>query len=195
MSQEEVRAILRKFQFEDIQMASRQATHWLSDHLTQIGPISRVNVLSEGVSPYSIIPGRMYFYSYDPKTKSTIPFYDMFPVTIAMQPAKGGFIGLNLHYLRPYNRAVFLNFLIDSADRINWYQTGMAKMLFDYTNIKKNAGMAKHLRGAIKRYYFRNFMSETVLVEPKDWKVIPFLPIDRFVNATREEVYRWASKQ
>jgi hypothetical protein len=194
MSQEEVRAILRKFQFEDIDMASRAATHWLSDHLTQIGPINRPNILSEGESPYSIRPGNMYFFSYNPLTKSKLPFYDMFPVAIAMQKAPGGFIGLNLHYLRFYNRAVFLNFLIDSADRSNWYETDIARLLLDYTNMQRTASMAKHIKGAIKRYYFRQFLSQAVMVQPKDWKVVPFLPLDRFVKATREEVFRWASQ-
>lgn len=195
MSQEEVRAILRKFDFEDMNMASREATHWLSEHLSQIGPISRPNILSVGQSAYSIRPGNMYFYSYSPKTKNSMPFYDMFPLTIAMQLTPGGFIGLNLHYLRFYNRAVFLNFLIDFADRNDWFENSLAIFLLNYTQIKNNSTMSKHLRGAIKRYYFKNFLSDTVRVEPKDWKVVPFLPIDRFVKATREEVFRWASQR
>jgi len=88
-----------------------------------------------------------------------------------------------------------LNFLIDFADRNDWFENSLAKFLLDYTHIKNNANMAKHLRGAIKRYYFRNFLSDAVKVEPKDWKVVPFLPIDRFVKATREEVFRWASQR
>ena len=194
MSKEELNAILRKFQFEDMEMASRAATHWLSDNLSQIGPMSRANMFAEGISPYSIRGGNMYFYSYEPKTKMEIPFYDMFPVTVAMQPVKGGFIGLNLHYLNFYNRAVFLNYLIDFADSINWHELSMSKMLFEYTNIKKSENSAKHLRGSIKRYYFRNFQSPALRVESKDWKVIPFLPIDRFVKLTRQEVFTFVSK-
>ena len=191
MSQEEVGAILRKFNFENIDIATRTATHWLGEHLNSVGPISRTSILRDTKSASSITPGNMYFFSYNPKTKDILPFYDMFPLAIALKPTPGGFLGLNLHYLRYYHRAVFLNLLLTFADRSNWYETKTAKFLLEYTALKNN----KYLHGTIKRYYFKQFISGAVRVLPKDWKVVPFLPIDRFMKASREEVFKWASSQ
>ena len=39
--------------------------------------------------------GGMFMYFYDPKHN------DRFPLTIPVEPAKGGFRGINLHYLPP----------------------------------------------------------------------------------------------
>ena len=57
--------------------------------------------------------GNMYMYFYDPKHKETLPYYDRFPLTIVVEPAKGGFRGINLHYLPNALRAKFLDGLMD----------------------------------------------------------------------------------
>ena len=36
---------------------------------------------------------------YDPKTKAKLPFYDTFPLVLPIDTFRGGFIGLNFHYL------------------------------------------------------------------------------------------------
>ena len=45
--------------------------------------------------------GRMSMFFYDPKFKQRLPYYDTFPLLLPLEPMKGGFIGLNFHYL-PY---------------------------------------------------------------------------------------------
>ena len=45
--------------------------------------------------------GMMYCYSYDPKHKKKLEYYDEFPLIFMVEPAKGGFIGINLHYVSP----------------------------------------------------------------------------------------------
>lgn len=198
MSREDVNEVLRLFQFENIDIATRSATHWLQEHLADVGQLRRDALLSNADSPSVIKPGNIYLFSYNPLTKTDLPFYDMFPVTLCLERRTKGFLGLNLHYLSPYNRAVFLNFLIDFADRTDWNLIQMSKILLDYNSAVKNIKSkgewaAKAFKASIKQYYFKQFLSGAVRVAPKDWKVVPFLPIDRFVKATREEVYRWAS--
>jgi hypothetical protein len=52
--------------------------------------------------------GIMNLFGYDPKHKATLPYYDTFPLIFPLEPAKGGFIGLNFHYLKPGARVAFL---------------------------------------------------------------------------------------
>ena len=62
------------------------------------------------------IIGSMQMFFYDPKHKETLPYYDRFPpLSIILKPAKGGFLGLNLHYLPPILRAQFLDALMDNV--------------------------------------------------------------------------------
>ena len=53
--------------------------------------------------------GSMYCYAYDPKHKKTLPYYDEFPLIFVVEPAPGGFIGINLHYVSPRNRIVIMD--------------------------------------------------------------------------------------
>ena len=43
--------------------------------------------------------GRLNMYFYDPKTKKKLPYYDTFPLVLPVDTFKGGFVGLNFHYL------------------------------------------------------------------------------------------------
>ena len=52
--------------------------------------------------------GRMSMFFYDPKTKARLPYYDTFPLVLPLEPMKGGFIGLNFHYLPYPARFAFL---------------------------------------------------------------------------------------
>ena len=45
--------------------------------------------------------GRLNMFFYDPKTKARLPYYDVFPLVLPLESIKGGFMGLNFHYL-PY---------------------------------------------------------------------------------------------
>ena len=60
--------------------------------------------------------GAMFMFFYDPKHKKTLPYYDSFPLIIAVGGAEGGFIGLNLHYLPIALRAKFLDGLMDTTN-------------------------------------------------------------------------------
>ena len=53
----------------------------------------------------------MFFY--DAKHRDTLPYWDAFPLVIAVGTAKGGFYGMNLHYLEIPLRAKFLDELMN----------------------------------------------------------------------------------
>ena len=56
--------------------------------------------------------GQMFTYAYDPKHADTLPYFDRFPLIFYVGPAKGGFYGINLHYLPPKARAILFDALI-----------------------------------------------------------------------------------
>ncbi len=196
MSKEEVNAIIRRFRFENLDMATREATHWLRDALSQVGPIYRDTLLTKEIVPRQISAGNMYFFGYNPKNKTNLPFYDAFPLIVALEWKKGYVLGLNLHYLRHYNRAVFLNYLLDYTNIEDWYKAPDAFMKVTYQKLKSSSGiMNKFMKACVKRYNYEQFVGSVKYVNSSDWKVIPFLPIDRFVGASREDVFKWAANQ
>ena len=88
-----------------------QSKKWFQKKVRELGTVSREKVLKDDALDKvgRTLAGNMYMYFYDPKFKETLPYYDRFPLTIMLEPAKGGFYGLNLHYLNYKPRALFLD--------------------------------------------------------------------------------------
>ena len=43
--------------------------------------------------------GRLNLFGYNPKYRKTLPYYDVFPLVLPLEPISGGFMGMNFHYL------------------------------------------------------------------------------------------------
>ena len=130
-----------------------------------------------------IIRGEMYLFRYSTPRKRE---WDMFPLVIALIHVPGGFLGLNLHYLPPEERAILFyrlqrDFTIDSAD-------GLQRIYTTYEKLKASSRY-KLYRACIKRYRYNRMRSTLTLIKPNEWKMTVFLPLHRFQNATADEVW------
>ena len=63
---------------------------------------------SEQLETRSVL-GKMYFYSYNPKWRDKLPWYDTFPLVFPIERYPDGFLGLNFHYLAPKHRAILMD--------------------------------------------------------------------------------------
>ena len=61
----------------------------------------------------NIVPGGLYMFTYSPKTREKLPYYDRFPLIFPFNTFSDGFIGLNLHYLPPAYRAKLFNAIVN----------------------------------------------------------------------------------
>ena len=127
----------------------------------------------------------MYLYRYDPKHKKKLPYYDTFPLVLPFEPTAGGFYGLNLHYLPFLLRAQLLGKLMETADD---------KTIGDDTKMRYNWSLLKsvgnEIKPCVKRYLTNHVITQYYKVNPADWKATIFLPVDNFVGATKQEVFR-----
>ena len=115
--------------------------------------------------------GIMNLFGYDPKHKATLPYYDVFPLIFPLEPAKGGFIGLNFHYLRPGARAAFLRSLANTTTdnkfdkktryRINWRNN-------------------EFMRKTAKHYLFNQVRTSFLNITAEEMAIAIFLPVARF---------------
>ena len=115
--------------------------------------------------------GIMNLFGYDPKHKEKLPYYDTFPLIFPLEPAKGGFIGLNFHYLRPGARAAFLRSLANTTTdnkfdkktryRINWRNN-------------------EFMRKTAKHYLFNQVRTSFLNITAEEMAIAIFLPVARF---------------
>lgn len=172
---------------------SQKARVWFREQLRGLtGKISRKTLLNDPGLGRVQTPkaGFMYMFVYDPKNKETLPYYDRFPLVILVEPDRAGtgFYGLNLHYIRPETRALFLDKLFDTMGSTDDVQD-KTKLRIRYELISK-AKRYREFKPCFKHYLFDHVKSRISLVKPPDWETAIFLPTEHFAKANKTKVWK-----
>jgi hypothetical protein len=134
----------------------------------------------------AIIPGNLYMYKYDPKTKETLPYYDIFPLVFPFRKTQDGFYGLNMHYL-PYDlRIRLLDRLLVFKSNSRWDET--TKIKYSWALID---GVSRYeaAKPCIKQYLSGHVRSQFRQIHSEDWATAMLLPVERFVGASKQQVW------
>jgi hypothetical protein len=173
---------------------SDKARNWFRKAVKELGTVNRNAVMKDPILDVRTKPmiGDMCMYVYDPKHKATLPYYDTFPLTIMVQPAKGGFHGLNLHYLSPVVRAEFLDQLMGLAPGKMKDTSRLLKLRY---SLLKKAATYKEFKPCFKHYLVDHVKSKIMRVPMTEWEIAVFLPVDNFKKVSRDTVWRYSRKQ
>lgn len=154
--------------------------------LTNVSP-SKVLTDDSLVTRSRPLIGRMFMFLYDPKYKETLPYYDRFPLILMVGPAKGGFYGLNLHYLPPRQRAVFFDRLTEYTNNNKFDETTRFRLSYDLLN---GTSKLRAFAPCFKHYLYAHVSSKIVEVLPNEWEIALFLPTDSFVGAKNVSIWQ-----
>ena len=130
--------------------------------------------------------GKMYFYSYNPKWKDKLPWYDTFPLVFPIEIYNDGFLGLNFHYLAPKDRAILMDQLKVFANNKKYDETTKLRLTY---NMLKGFSKIKRAKPTVHRYLNSKINSKFVLVNADEWEVALFLPVERFKKANKKQVW------
>lgn len=136
--------------------------------------------------------GKMYFYFYDPKTKETMPYYDMFPLVIPIERYNDGFLGLNLHYIHPKQRMILLDKLSETASNNTYDERTKLRINYKYLAASSKIFEAN---ACIKRYLFSQVNSRFLEITADEWDIAALLPVESFVGANTSKVYADSRKK
>ena len=110
--------------------------------------------------------GRMYFFNYDPKYKATLPYYDRFPLIFKVGQYRGGFEGINMHYL-PYRlRARLMDALYETSNNKRYDETTRLRITYD---LLKAATKYKEFKPTYKKYLNQHVRSRFVEIGATEW--------------------------
>ena len=121
--------------------------------------------------------GEMYFFQYDPKGKETLPYYDRFPLIFPINKAKGGFIGLNMHYLPPQLRAQLMDALYTLASDNKYNEDTRLELNY---KVLAEAAQFRNFKPCVKRYLTKHVRSRFIKIEASEWDIALFLPVSQF---------------
>jgi len=131
--------------------------------------------------------GEMYLYAYDAKHKATLPYWDKYPLVFPFSTAKGGFLGLNVHYLPLIYRARLMDALYDNLSDQRFDEKTKVKMSYEILN---SAAKYKYFKPCIKHYLWKNLKSRPVKIYSSEWDVALFLPLQSWQNGTQAKVWK-----
>ena len=167
---------------------ARAAGDWFREKVKQASASARMRA----VTPTQLLKrqeegsatlGKMLFYKYDPKFAKKLPYWDMYPLVFPFEKAKGGFYGLNLHYIPPRDRAVLMDELKEYATNNKYDATTRLKITYD---LLKGFGRAVP---CVKRYLGSHVQSNTVRINADEWEIAIFLPVERFQKQKKSVVW------
>jgi hypothetical protein len=173
---------------------TKESQQWFQRNVRKLGDVNRRGLLKDDALDPTTKPkvGDMMMYFYDPKHKATLPYYDKFPLTIMVQPAEGGFHGLNLHYLSPGVRARFLDELMKLGPSKVGETSRLARLRY-----KTLSGVRKYkeFEPCFRHYLMSHVKSRMVRVPMTEWQIAIFLPTEQFKKVKAESVWRYSRKQ
>lgn len=173
---------------------TQDARNWFRETAQKITRLNERQLLQQEPERLSTSPlvGQMYMFYYDPKWKEELPYYDRFPLIFPFKKIKGGFLGLNLHYLPPQFRARLMDALYNYANNTRYDES--TKLRLNYELLSKTAKL-KYFEPCLKHYLTDHIRSKFMYVYPSEWDVALFLPTERFVKATKNQVWTDSKKQ
>jgi hypothetical protein len=130
--------------------------------------------------------GSMYMFFYDAKYRKTLPYWDAFPLIIAVGPAEKGFYGMNLHYLPIPLRAKFLDELMNITNNKKYDETTKFKVSYEFLN---RAAKFKYFKPCFKHYLTAQVEGQLAYVPPPEWEIATFLPTAQF-QGNKNQVYK-----
>ena len=171
---------------------TEKSRKWFQRKIKELGKVSPKKVMKDDALHKVTKPliGDMVMYFYDPKLKAELPYYDRFPLTIMVQPAKGGFHGLNLHYLNPSVRALFLDELMKLGPSKISETTRITKLKYRLLN---GVQKYKEFKPCFKHYLMNHVDSRIVRVGMPEWEIAVFLPTQQFMKKSAQAV--WAESR
>lgn len=169
-----------------------KAREWFRNTAQEISKINERDLLRGDQARLTTQPilGSMYLFNYDPKHKDDLPYYDRFPLIFPFRKVRGGFYGINLHYLPLQLRAKLMDGLYQYANNTRYDETTKLKMNYE---LLTRASNLFYFKPCVKHYLTPHVRSKFMYIYPSEWDIALFLPTERFAKKTKAQV--WAESK
>src|SRR5210317_1664720 len=118
--------------------------------------------------------GRMSMFFYDPKTKDKLPYYDTFPLVLPIEAFRGGFLGMNFHYLPYLTRFRLLQQLQEFATGNPMNEN--TRLDVSYERVM-DISLAKK---TFKKYLWSHVRSNFLRIDSNEAALAVYLPVQQF---------------
>lgn len=142
------------------------------------------------------MPGRMFAFTYLPKTRGQLEYYDVTPliITLPQEPTiekkNDNILGINLHYVEPEIRAELLDKLLRISHKHFGEKLppkGVGYFQIEYEMLKS----IKFVQGlpCVRSYDPIRILGRPVLIPSNEWGNATALPFENFVKKRTETIW------
>ena len=126
-----------------------------------------------------ILSAKFYFFKY--LTEKPNEYYNMYPLVFSLGRVKGGFWGIDFHYIAPKRRIVLMSDLRQVSPSLVKSPIRFA------SEFRKRMSKVRKFRPAkiaFKRYNTDNIIAGKIIrIAPEDWDAAIQEPVERFINS------------
>ena len=170
---------------------TQEARDWYRETAKQFSGATQASVHAKERMTRRPIIGNMYFFNYKAKHADTLPYFDRFPLIFPVNRVKGGFYGINMHYLPLQLRAKLMDALYDVSNNKRYDESTKIKISYQ---ILKAASDMTYFKPCFKRYLTSHVKSRFIYVYPAEFDIALFLPLESFSGASKTTVWKDSKK-
>lgn len=142
--------------------------------------------------PSRLMDGQMVFFKYEPMSESFISrdtYYDKFPLVLITDVYRGGFEGVNLHFVQPDLRKFLFDAIMRGLPTVKANDEWRTRLQVDYDRLNARRQF-RFFKQCYRRYSWKGMKRRPVIVPFQLWEQMVEANISRFSGARPVTVYR-----
>lgn len=147
--------------------------------------------------PSRLIQGQMVFFKYKPVDESFISrntYYDSYPLVLVTGVYRGGFEGVNLHFVDSDYRQFLFDTIMRGLPVMKSTQEWRNRILVDYDRLNSRRPM-RYFKPAYRKYLWKGMKKRPVIIPFNMWEQMVQSNTSRFINAKPVTVFRESRKR
>jgi len=142
--------------------------------------------------PNRVVQGQLLFFKYAPVSESFLAsdkYYDKYPLVMVTEVYRGGFEGINLHFLDLKHRQFLFDSIMRNLPVVKSQEEWRNRIRIDYDRLTASKRY-KFFRPCYRRYLWKGMKKRPAVVPFELWEDMIQAELSRFIHARAPSIYR-----
>ena len=144
--------------------------------------------------PKRLLNGQLLFFKYIPTDekfleRKTKNYYDIFPLIFVTETHRGGFQGINLHYLSPDMRIMLFDTIEKLLPIIPGYKIEANRTKINYEKLKRSKTTLKFFAPCYRQYRWSGLQKPPIAIPYQFWKLLVEKDLGYFMKGKKSSIY------
>lgn len=164
---------------------------------TYISLLKMLNRADKLSIPNRLYQGQLVFFKYKPQTDSftkSNTYYDRYPLVLVTESYRGGFSGINVHYLDSQRRKILFDVIMRNLPVIKAGEEWRNRLMVDYDRLEARRQF-KYFKPCYKNYVWKGVRRRPVIIPFEIWENMVASNTMRFEKAKPVRIFRDSYKK